>query len=150
MYYKFSQITSRIGLADQSSVYNPQGLHPIPRHPSVIYESPRVTFSKTPVPEIHVGQPKASAEVKSVSETKPMTKVDYSSKSLVQGKFGPYSPRIRELQELFGKNDGVPVHLKRGAIDRSLYVVTMGVTVLTAIAGGYVLFSMAFPKKSQE
>lgn len=146
MYYKFSQITSRIGLADQSSVYSPQGLYPIPRHPSVIYESPRVTFSKTPVPE--VGQPKTTAEVKNVSEPKPMTKA--SSKGLVQGKYGPYSPRIRELQELFGKNDGVPIHLKRGPLDRSFYVLTLGLTALTAVAGGYVLFSMAFPKKDKE
>ncbi|XP_069033258.1 cytochrome c oxidase subunit 7A-related protein, mitochondrial-like [Embiotoca jacksoni] len=37
--------------------------------------------------------------------------------------------RVPALQKLFQMSDGVPVHLKRGLIDKLLYRTTMGLTV---------------------
>ncbi|XP_029376837.1 cytochrome c oxidase subunit 7A-related protein, mitochondrial-like [Echeneis naucrates] len=37
--------------------------------------------------------------------------------------------RVQDMQKIFQKADGVPVHLKRGLIDKLLYRTTMGLTV---------------------
>jgi len=42
-------------------------------------------------------------------------------KKLVMGKYGPYSPKIRALQELMQKNPDVNIALKKGASDRLIY-----------------------------
>ncbi|XP_071335906.1 cytochrome c oxidase subunit 7A2-like, mitochondrial [Trachinotus anak] len=49
--------------------------------------------------------------------------------------------RVQEMQKLFQKADGVPVHLKRGLIDKLLYRTTMGLTVGGAI---YCLVALYF------
>ncbi|XP_070772095.1 cytochrome c oxidase subunit 7A2-like, mitochondrial [Enoplosus armatus] len=37
--------------------------------------------------------------------------------------------RVPELQKVFQRSDGVPVHLKKGLIDKLLYRTTMGLTM---------------------
>ncbi|XP_030296910.1 cytochrome c oxidase subunit 7A-related protein, mitochondrial-like [Sparus aurata] len=37
--------------------------------------------------------------------------------------------RVPDLQKAFQRSDGIPVHLKRGRMDRLLYRSTMGLTV---------------------
>ncbi|XP_076598367.1 cytochrome c oxidase subunit 7A2-like, mitochondrial [Chaetodon auriga] len=37
--------------------------------------------------------------------------------------------RVPDLQKVFQMSDGIPVHLKRGVIDKLLYRTTMGLTV---------------------
>ncbi|XP_068161728.1 cytochrome c oxidase subunit 7A-related protein, mitochondrial [Antennarius striatus] len=54
------------------------------------------------------------------------------------------SNRVPELQRLFQKSDGVPIHLKRGVPDRLLYRTTMALTV-----GGVVYCLVALYMASQ-
>ncbi|XP_064487919.1 cytochrome c oxidase subunit 7A-related protein, mitochondrial-like [Ornithodoros turicata] len=55
--------------------------------------------------------------------------------------------RIKELQRLFSKDDGVPVHLKRGVSDRVLFQGTMGLCVISLGFCFNSLFHFMFPKK---
>ncbi|KAJ3610906.1 hypothetical protein NHX12_022996 [Muraenolepis orangiensis] len=43
------------------------------------------------------------------------------------------SNKVLELQKFFQKADGLPVHLKRGVMDKMLYRTTMGLTIGGAI-----------------
>ncbi|XP_044070730.1 cytochrome c oxidase subunit 7A-related protein, mitochondrial-like isoform X3 [Siniperca chuatsi] len=49
--------------------------------------------------------------------------------------------RVPELQKVFQRSDGVPVHLKKGLIDKLLYRTTMGLTVGGAL---YCLVALYF------
>ncbi|XP_068610594.1 cytochrome c oxidase subunit 7A-related protein, mitochondrial [Brachionichthys hirsutus] len=51
------------------------------------------------------------------------------------------SNRVPELQKLFQKSDGIPIHLKRGVPDRLLYRTTMALTVGGAL---YCLVALYF------
>lgn len=37
--------------------------------------------------------------------------------------------KVPDMQKLFQKSDGIPVHLKRGVMDKMLYRTTMGLTI---------------------
>ncbi|XP_068089104.1 cytochrome c oxidase subunit 7A-related protein, mitochondrial isoform X2 [Hyperolius riggenbachi] len=56
--------------------------------------------------------------------------------------------RVPELQKLFQKNDGVPVHLKRGFPDRLLYRTTMALSVGGTIYCIIALYMAAQPRKN--
>ncbi|XP_039994446.1 cytochrome c oxidase subunit 7A-related protein, mitochondrial-like [Xiphias gladius] len=53
--------------------------------------------------------------------------------------------RVNEMQKFFQRADGVPVHLKRGLIDKLLYRTTMGLTVGGAIYCLVALYIAAQP-----
>ncbi|XP_062851078.1 cytochrome c oxidase subunit 7A-related protein, mitochondrial-like [Trichomycterus rosablanca] len=57
------------------------------------------------------------------------------------------SNKVPELQKIFQKADGVPIHLKRGVIDRLLYRTTMGLTVGGTLYCLVALYFAAQPKK---
>ncbi|XP_068184099.1 cytochrome c oxidase subunit 7A-related protein, mitochondrial-like [Antennarius striatus] len=53
--------------------------------------------------------------------------------------------RVAEMQKLFQRADGVPVHLKRGVMDRLLYRTTMALTVGGTLYCLLKLYSAAQP-----
>ncbi|XP_067901244.1 cytochrome c oxidase subunit 7A-related protein, mitochondrial [Heterodontus francisci] len=55
--------------------------------------------------------------------------------------------KVPDLQRIFQKSDGLPVHLKRGVPDRLLYRTTMALTIGGAIYCLVALFLAAQPKK---
>ncbi|XP_066536030.1 cytochrome c oxidase subunit 7A-related protein, mitochondrial-like isoform X2 [Hoplias malabaricus] len=59
------------------------------------------------------------------------------------------SNKVPELQKLFQKVDGVPIHLKRGVIDRLLYRTTMGLTIGGTLYCLMALYIAAQPRKPQ-
>uniref|UniRef100_A0A8P4JXN4 COX7R oxidase n=1 Tax=Dicentrarchus labrax TaxID=13489 RepID=A0A8P4JXN4_DICLA len=54
--------------------------------------------------------------------------------------------RVPDLQKVFQRSDGVPVHLKRGLIDKLLYRTTMGLTVGGALYCLVALYIAAQPR----
>ncbi|XP_073528132.1 cytochrome c oxidase subunit 7A2-like, mitochondrial isoform X2 [Phyllobates terribilis] len=56
--------------------------------------------------------------------------------------------RVPELQKLFQKPDGIPVHLKRGFPDKLLYRTTMALTVGGAIYCLVAIYIASQPKKN--
>ncbi|XP_069810520.1 cytochrome c oxidase subunit 7A-related protein, mitochondrial [Dendropsophus ebraccatus] len=56
--------------------------------------------------------------------------------------------RVPELQRLFQKPDGIPVHLKRGYSDKLLYRTTMALTVGGAIYCLVAIYIASQPKKN--
>ncbi|XP_003224085.1 cytochrome c oxidase subunit 7A-related protein, mitochondrial [Anolis carolinensis] len=55
--------------------------------------------------------------------------------------------KVPELQKLFQKPDGVPVHLKRGLPDQLLYRTTMALTIGGTIYCLIALYMAAQPKR---
>ncbi|OCT68813.1 cytochrome c oxidase subunit 7A-related protein, mitochondrial [Xenopus laevis] len=55
--------------------------------------------------------------------------------------------KVRDLQKLFQKPDGIPVHLKGGYTDRLLYRITMALTIGGAIYSLVALILAAQPQK---
>ncbi|XP_072265888.1 cytochrome c oxidase subunit 7A2-like, mitochondrial isoform X2 [Pyxicephalus adspersus] len=60
-----------------------------------------------------------------------------------------FKNRVPELQKLFQKPDGIPVHLKRGYTDRLLYRTTMALTVGGTIYCLIALYMAANPRKNK-
>ncbi|XP_059215845.1 cytochrome c oxidase subunit 7A-related protein, mitochondrial-like [Centropristis striata] len=54
--------------------------------------------------------------------------------------------KVPDLQKLFQRSDGVPVHLKGGLLDRMLYRTTMSLTVGGALYCLVALLNAAQPK----
>ncbi|KAL6487454.1 hypothetical protein MHYP_G00040800 [Metynnis hypsauchen] len=59
------------------------------------------------------------------------------------------SNKVPELQKIFQKADGVPIHLKRGVMDRLLYRTTMGLTIGGTLYCLVALYIAAQPRKPQ-
>ncbi|XP_066479824.1 cytochrome c oxidase subunit 7A-related protein, mitochondrial [Tiliqua scincoides] len=57
--------------------------------------------------------------------------------------------KVPELQKLFQKPDGLPVHLKRGLPDQLLYRTTMALTIGGAIYCLIALYMAAQPKRQK-
>ncbi|XP_043931025.1 cytochrome c oxidase subunit 7A-related protein, mitochondrial [Protopterus annectens] len=57
--------------------------------------------------------------------------------------------RVPDLQRLFQRPDGVPVHLKRGVPDKLLYRTTMALTVGGAVYCLIALYMAAQPKNKK-
>ncbi|XP_054835853.1 cytochrome c oxidase subunit 7A-related protein, mitochondrial [Eublepharis macularius] len=57
--------------------------------------------------------------------------------------------KVPELQKLFQKPDGVPVHLKRGVPDKLLYRTTMALTIGGTIYCLIALYMAAHPKRQK-
>ncbi|KAL7384279.1 hypothetical protein ABVT39_027517 [Epinephelus coioides] len=55
--------------------------------------------------------------------------------------------KVPDLQKLFQRSDGVPIHLKKGLMDRLLYRSTMGLTVGGALYCLMALYFAAQPSK---
>uniref|UniRef100_A0A8C4EEX6 Uncharacterized protein n=1 Tax=Dicentrarchus labrax TaxID=13489 RepID=A0A8C4EEX6_DICLA len=58
--------------------------------------------------------------------------------------------RVPDLQKVFQRSDGVPVHLKRGLIDKLLYRTTMGLTVGGALYCLVALYIAAQPRNKHQ
>ncbi|KAK9964093.1 hypothetical protein ABG768_005292 [Culter alburnus] len=56
---------------------------------------------------------------------------------------------VPELQKIFQKTDGAPVHLKRGIMDKMLYRTTMGLTIGGTLYCLIALYIAAQPRKPQ-
>ncbi|XP_075451866.1 cytochrome c oxidase subunit 7A2-like, mitochondrial [Ascaphus truei] len=57
--------------------------------------------------------------------------------------------RVPDLQKLFQKSDGLPVHLKKGVPDRLLYRTTMALTIGGTIYCLVALYMAAQPKNKK-
>ncbi|KAA0717670.1 Cytochrome c oxidase subunit 7A-related protein, mitochondrial COX7a-related protein [Triplophysa tibetana] len=57
--------------------------------------------------------------------------------------------KVPDLQKIFQKADGAPVHLKRGVMDKMLYRTTMGLTIGGTLYCLMALYIAAQPRKSQ-
>jgi len=57
--------------------------------------------------------------------------------------------RVPELQKLYQKQDGIPIHLKRGLMDKMLYRTTMGLTIGGTLYLLVALWTAANPPKAQ-
>nr|CAD7455470.1 unnamed protein product [Timema tahoe] len=55
--------------------------------------------------------------------------------------------RIKRKQEKFQQDDGVPVYLKGGILDKFLYQATMGLSVIGLGLVLHTIYEMAVPKK---
>uniref|UniRef100_A0A8C8G2N0 Cytochrome c oxidase subunit 7A2-like, mitochondrial n=1 Tax=Oncorhynchus tshawytscha TaxID=74940 RepID=A0A8C8G2N0_ONCTS len=55
--------------------------------------------------------------------------------------------KVPDLQKLFQKSDGIPVHLKRGLMDKMLYRTTMGLTIGGTLYCLMALYIAAQPRK---
>ncbi|KAL2081859.1 hypothetical protein ACEWY4_021677 [Coilia grayii] len=55
--------------------------------------------------------------------------------------------RVPQKQKMFQEDNGVPVHLKGGAVDAILYRATMGLTIMGTGFVIYELINAALPKK---
>lgn len=49
---------------------------------------------------------------------------------------------------VFQKNDGVPIHLKGGPVDKVLYGITLALCAVGTVLSLQTLFVMAYPKKA--
>uniref|UniRef100_A0A4D5R9C8 Cytochrome c oxidase subunit VIIa-related protein, mitochondrial n=1 Tax=Scolopendra viridis TaxID=118503 RepID=A0A4D5R9C8_SCOVI len=125
MFYRFNTLTNRLISATHMQAYQPQGLVPLSK-----VTSQKITMLYHPAES---GPALANEAIRQTSST-PL-----SSPPRKSSKYAPLNPRIKELQELFQKDDGVPVHLKRGGLDRILYYTT---GVLTAAGTCWVLYDI--------
>ncbi|VVC89949.1 unnamed protein product [Leptidea sinapis] len=85
-----------------------------------------------------------TAHLSTVTEACPAT-----PRKLVPGTNQPYaplSPKIREKQQRFQKEDGVPVFLKGGAFDVILYRFTMFLCVAGLVGVGHTVYIHAIPQ----
>ncbi|XP_074872964.1 cytochrome c oxidase subunit 7A1, mitochondrial [Carettochelys insculpta] len=57
--------------------------------------------------------------------------------------------KVPEYQKLFQEDNGLPVHLKGGAMDSLLYRVTMTICVLGTCYSVFSLVKAAFPQKNK-
>ncbi|XP_051946532.1 cytochrome c oxidase subunit 7A-related protein, mitochondrial-like [Xyrauchen texanus] len=57
--------------------------------------------------------------------------------------------KVPELQKIFQKADGAPVHLKRGVMDKMLYRTTMGLTIGGTLYCLMALYVATQPRKPQ-
>ncbi|NXK90514.1 CX7A2 oxidase, partial [Formicarius rufipectus] len=57
--------------------------------------------------------------------------------------------RVPEHQKLFQEDNGLPVHLKGGAMDALLYRATMGITMFGTAYAIYWLVISSMPKKQK-
>ncbi|XP_016134105.1 cytochrome c oxidase subunit 7A-related protein, mitochondrial-like [Sinocyclocheilus grahami] len=57
--------------------------------------------------------------------------------------------KVPELQMIFQKTDGAPVHLKRGVMDKMLYRTMMGLTIGGTLYCLMALYIVAQPRKPQ-
>ncbi|XP_012682747.1 cytochrome c oxidase subunit 7A-related protein, mitochondrial [Clupea harengus] len=55
--------------------------------------------------------------------------------------------KVQEWQKIFQKSDGIPIHLKRGIIDKLLYRTTMGLTIGGTLYCLMALYIAAQPRK---
>ncbi|KAM3964114.1 uncharacterized protein ACR2FA_001594 [Aphomia sociella] len=72
------------------------------------------------------------------------------SRKLMPGTNTPYPPvseTIRKRQQLFQKDDDVPVHLKGGPMDGILYRLTMALCLVGLAGILHTVYGHAFPKK---
>lgn len=57
--------------------------------------------------------------------------------------------KVPELQKIYQKSDGIPIHLKRGLMDKLLYRTTMGLTIGGTLYCLMALYIAAQPRKPQ-
>jgi len=148
-FYRFNQITGRLSPSQQFKAVVPQGLTPankLPQASEISTNFPamnrfRSTFSLAKQQAKFVGQ---SRGVSSSALPTEFTITGFPKfprgtkigKDLVMGEYGPYSPKIRALQEFYQRNPDVPISLKRGASDKIIQnsiiaIVLFGVFVWT-------------------
>lgn len=49
---------------------------------------------------------------------------------------------------VFQKNDGVPVHLKGGPVDKFLFGITVALCAIGTVASLHTLYVLSYPKKA--
>ncbi|XP_026752202.1 uncharacterized protein LOC113512502 [Galleria mellonella] len=71
-------------------------------------------------------------------------------RNLIPGTNTPYPPlsdAFRKRQQLFQREDDVPVHLKGGPLDSLLYRLTLGLCIVGLAGIFHTVYGHAFPKK---
>nr|AMX81465.1 venom toxin meuEnz25 [Mesobuthus eupeus] len=56
--------------------------------------------------------------------------------------------KFKELQKRYAVDDGVPVYLKGGVVDRILYVTTLALCAVGTVYCVYTIYELAQPKKN--
>jgi len=122
-FYRFNQISGRLTPSQQFKAVVPQGLtNKLPPAPDVRMTYPamnrfRSTFSLAK-------QAKSAVQSRGASSSALPTEFTITGfpkfpvgtkigKNMVMGEFGPYSPKIRAMQELMQKNPDVNISLKK-------------------------------------
>ncbi|XP_067136593.1 cytochrome c oxidase subunit 7A1, mitochondrial-like [Centruroides vittatus] len=72
-----------------------------------------------------------------------------SSKMLKEPEFAiRQKKKLKELQKRYAIDDGVPMYLKGGAIDRVLYGATLTLCAVGTVYCFYTIYELAQPKKN--
>ncbi|XP_026478635.1 cytochrome c oxidase subunit 7A, mitochondrial-like [Ctenocephalides felis] len=64
------------------------------------------------------------------------------------GEVHPGYKKIKAIQEKFQVDNGLPVHLKGGPLDKFLYQLTMGLCLISIGVGAKLIYELSFPKKN--
>jgi len=64
-------------------------------------------------------------------------------KNMVMGEYGPYSPKIRALQDLYQKDPKVPIYLKKGTSDLIVYRLMLALIAFQiCVAGPFGMYTL--------
>jgi len=80
-----------------------------------------------------------------LGQARPMT-----AKAGQEIKYAPVSPKLRRLQEHFQMDNGALVHLKGGAKDRYLYLLTILLTSYGFCYCLYIVYQLAYPRPPKQ
>ncbi|CAH2244760.1 uncharacterized protein LOC120627435 [Pararge aegeria] len=107
-------------------------------------------FPVAPIALQRVDPPAIQYNTNHMSTVTEATACAAGSRRLVPGTNIPYPPvneTIRKQQELFQKDNDVPVHLKGGPFDALLYRLTMLLCIVGLAGIGHTIYGHAVPKK---
>ncbi|KDR19493.1 cytochrome c oxidase subunit 7A1, mitochondrial-like [Zootermopsis nevadensis] len=120
MYYRFNSFTGRLIGSAHIQPYFPISVKLLNKN-----DPPKIVFQ--------------DASVKPVTQTS--TRYSSTNKSDLYA-------ALKKKQALFQKNDGVPIHLKGGPVDKVLYGITLALCAVGTVLSLQTLFVMAYPKKA--
>nr|AGM32612.1 cytochrome c oxidase subunit VIIa [Coptotermes formosanus] len=120
MYYRLNNFTGRLIGSTHIQPYYPIGVKPLDKS-----EPPKVVYH--------------DASLKPVTHTSPR----YSSTSTSN-----MYAALKKKQELFQRNDGLPIHVKGGPVDKVLFGITMALCVIGTAYSLQTLYVLSYPKKA--
>ncbi|XP_070498223.1 cytochrome c oxidase subunit 7A, mitochondrial-like [Chironomus tepperi] len=72
----------------------------------------------------------------------------FSRSAACKDQVHPGYNKIKAIQEQFQKPDGLPIHLKGGALDKVLYATTIVACFAGILGFGQVVYDLGFAKKN--
>ncbi|XP_059046237.1 cytochrome c oxidase subunit 7A1, mitochondrial-like [Achroia grisella] len=128
MYHQLSKLTGRV----VATTHLQSPLFPVAPIALQRVETPTIQYT--------------TAQLSTVTEASAPS----GQRKLIPGTNTPYPPvseTIRKRQQLFQKDDDVPVFLKGGPVDGLLYRLTMALCVVGLAGIFHTIYGHAFPKK---